>query len=94
MLNLIQNSIKFSKPGDLITVEVKMSPSDQMPKNYVMVQIKVTDEGPGICDEDRAKLFEPYFKSSDPKSRKMNRESHGIGLNICHKIAKNFDGDL
>jgi two-component system sensor histidine kinase BarA len=54
----------------------------------------VTDQGIGISMEDRPNLFKPYFKTKDAKSRSINKESHGLGLNICKKIAKNLGGDL
>jgi hypothetical protein len=44
--------------------------------------------------EDRPNLFKPYFKTKDAQSRSINKESHGLGLNICKKIAKNLGGDL
>jgi signal transduction histidine kinase len=44
--------------------------------------------------EDRPNLFKPYFKTKDDKSRSINKESHGLGLNICKKIAINLGGDL
>jgi signal transduction histidine kinase len=44
--------------------------------------------------EDRPNLFKPYFKTKDDESRSINKESHGLGLNICKKIAINLGGDL
>jgi signal transduction histidine kinase len=44
--------------------------------------------------EDRPNLFKPYFKTKDAQSRSINKESHGLGLNICKKIALNLGGDL
>jgi signal transduction histidine kinase len=39
-------------------------------------------------------LFKPYFKTTDALSREMNTSSHGLGLNICKKIAYGLNGDL
>lgn len=52
------------------------------------------DHGIGISDEDRQHLFKAYFKTKDEKSKQMNKTSHGLGLNICKKIALNLGGDL
>ena len=38
--------------------------------NKVMLEIKVIDNGIGICEQDRANLFKPYFRSSN--SNQMN----------------------
>ncbi len=54
----------------------------------------MTDQGIGISLEDRPNLFSAYFKTKDAISRRVNKESHGLGLNICKKIAKNLGGDL
>lgn len=56
--------------------------------------ISVKDHGIGISEEDRKHLFKPYFKTKDEKSKQMNKSSHGLGLNICKKIALSLGGDL
>lgn len=62
MINLIENSIKFSKSGDVVEVTI-----DQYvvadPANQMGVQVRVTDHGIGISAEDRANLFNIFFKS-------------------------------
>ena len=35
-----------------------------------------------------------YFRTEDEKSRLMNQGSHGIGLNVCKRVAKLLGGDL
>ena len=35
-----------------------------------------------------------YFKTTDPKSRKINKGSHGVGLNVCKRFAQRLGGDL
>jgi signal transduction histidine kinase len=39
-------------------------------------------------------LFQPFFKSTDPKSLEINRNGHGLGLSICNKIVKAMGGTL
>jgi len=41
----------------------------------------------GIKEEDKKQLFKPYFKSSNKESKDKNSNSHGLGLNICKRIA-------
>ena len=48
----------------------------------------------GIPAEDKAKLFQPYFKSKNKESKDKNYSSHGMGLNICKRIAQKLGGDL
>ena len=48
----------------------------------------------GIRAQDREKLFQPFYKTNDFNSRQQNKESHGLGLSICKKIATHMGGDL
>jgi len=48
----------------------------------------------GISKEDKDQLFKPYFKSQNKESNEKNNSSHGLGLNICKRIAARLGGDL
>ncbi len=52
------------------------------------VVVRVTDDGPGIAEEVRPRLFEPYTTT-----RKIGH-GMGLGLAICKKILLDHDGDL
>ena len=93
MINLIQNSIKFSRPGSTVNVTIDSFQVDD-PTNHLGVNIRVTDTGIGISPDDRQNLFKIFFKTSDETSRRKNQGSHGIGLNICKRFATNLGGDL
>ena len=47
-----------------------------------------------MSDEDRSKLFLPYFKSGDAASRELNPESNGLGLSISKRLATALGCDL
>lgn len=91
MLNLLSNAIKFSYESSIIRVKVTTSQVDDETRK---IQILVKDSGIGMTERDMSKLFTPYFKTTDAKSREMNASSHGIGLNICKKISKALGGDI
>jgi len=82
-VNLLSNAIKFSEPYN--EIEVKVSATKKEEKYWV--NISVIDHGIGILDADLDRLFTPYFRTSDEKSRKMNTSSHGLGLNACYRIS-------
>ena len=49
------------------------------------VVIDVADRGPGVPEADRFRVFEPFFST---------KQSNGLGLSVCHAIARQHDGDL
>ena len=77
-VNLFDNAIQAMKQKGRIWVTTKMDWKHQR------VCITVADEGPGIPQEDREKLFVPYF------SRK--RTGTGLGLAIVHRIVTDHNG--
>ena len=62
LINLIHNSIKFSKADSSIKVTIEGSQLN-VPPGHISVNIKVTDNGIGISEEDRQNLFNEYFKT-------------------------------
>jgi two-component system, OmpR family, phosphate regulon sensor histidine kinase PhoR len=79
MINLLSNAVKFSNPQDKVLVKVKTKAKNDV----VEVRISVQDFGLGIKDEEKSKIFQPYFRTGDKLSRQLNTNSHGLGLYIC-----------
>ncbi len=52
------------------------------------VQVRVADDGPGISDEERQRIFDPFYTTKDPG------EGTGLGLAIALRIMDRFDADL
>jgi signal transduction histidine kinase len=90
-MNLLSNAIKFSKVDQEIKVKVKY---EQVDKDNVFVDVHVIDKGIGINEEDQLNLFKAHFVTSDEESKKLNQQSHGIGLSICDKISNALGGTL
>lgn len=70
LINLIQNAIKFSMSHQQVLVIVNSNPFPN--SNKLMLEIKVIDNGIGICEQDKPNLFKPYFRSSNALSNQMN----------------------
>lgn len=71
-----------------------MSARDIRSSQITEITIAVKDSGIGINNVDLSNLFKPYFVTTDPESKRINTNSHGIGLSVCKKIAEALEGDL
>ncbi|MCM2316794.1 MAG: ATP-binding protein, partial [Thermoanaerobaculia bacterium] len=60
LLNLLSNAIKFSKSGDVVEVSVSTIPAAQSLLRVDSFELAVSDQGPGIRDEDRELIFEEF----------------------------------
>jgi signal transduction histidine kinase len=83
LLNLISNAVKFSEEGTLIKVAV--SPES------TAVRISVIDEGPGITDTDKKKLFQ-RFSRLDPIGER--KPGSGLGLYLSRSIVEAHGGEI
>jgi PAS domain S-box-containing protein len=82
--NLISNAVKFSQPG--AAVEVRAWTQDSG------VIVSVQDQGPGIPEAERAKLFQPYGRTSVRST--TGERSTGLGLAISRKIVEGHGGHI
>ncbi len=80
--NLVSNAIKYSDPGGTVTL------SSQVNRDHARLQ--VADQGPGIPDDERAALFEPFSKLSPRPT--AGESSTGLGLWIVSELAKLHQG--
>ena len=78
MINLIKNSlVAIGKEGE-IRIEASYNPKLQM------VRLEVSDDGCGIPDEEKGKLFEPYYSTK--------KSGTGLGLTIVNAIIADHNG--
>ncbi len=82
--NILSNAIKFSPAG--ARIEVEWGCSEQ--GGYFSVR----DEGPGIPEAERDRLFQDYGKTSVRPT--AGEKSTGLGLAICRKIVEAHGGNL
>ena len=76
--NLLGNAVKFA--GSRITVRGRVVTGPDTPDGAPMLEISVTDDGPGIPESERMRIFEKY--SSTDRSTGGN----GLGLFIARKV--------
>jgi CheY-like chemotaxis protein len=88
MLNLLSNASKFTEQGSItIKSAVQIGPASQ-----TEVIISVTDTGPGISQDDRKKLFQP-FSQVDPSATRKTGGS-GLGLSISRHLVEMHGGRI
>lgn len=83
--NLVDNAVVHGK-GAPVRVRVRRTVEDGA--RYVCVDVE--DDGPGIGDEDAARVFEPFHRGADARID----SGAGLGLGIAREIARTHDGDI
>jgi len=87
--NLLENAIKYSPKETPVTAVLRKNRSGTS-VNSVELQIK--DEGAGIADEEKKKVFSKFYRIGNEATRKT--QGTGLGLYLCRKIAQSHNGDI
>lgn len=82
--NLISNAVKFSAPGTVVQLSACLRDHD--------VMIKVCDQGPGISQEFRSRIFQKFAQADGSDSRQ--RGGTGLGLSICKELMERMNGTI
>lgn len=82
--NLIRNASKYSPKDSTITISAIQKGGN--------VEVQIKDQGIGISDEDRQKLFARFYRSDAVKEAKYS--GLGLGLYICAQIIEALDGKI
>jgi len=86
ILNLVSNAVKYSRDEKRIDIEV----SKETRRGKHGVQIAVKDNGIGIKPEDRAHLFDGFFRAGDDRVRRVR--GAGLGLAVVKHIVEAHGG--
>lgn len=92
--NLLSNAIKYTETGS-VTFEVgyRILPiTKKSPSPSVEIQVKVSDTGIGIKEEDFKKLFNTFQRLDENRNR--NIEGSGLGLNLVKNLVDMMGGEL
>jgi len=90
--NLVRNAIEAMPGGGRLTLVTRLSMNPLFAKvdlgqgQRSMAEIQIADEGEGISEATRAKLFTPFFTT---KERGL-----GLGLALCHRIVDEHRGAI
>ena len=80
--NLLDNAIAFSPPGGKISLSSRIDSSQ--------VEIRVTDQGPGIPDYAQERVFERFYSLARPST---GLRSSGLGLPFVREVARLHGGE-
>ena len=84
-VNLISNAIHYTPKGG----EIRISLS----KNNQQALIEISDNGPGISEEDLPHIFERFYRSEKSRTRSKG-SGFGLGLSIVYWIVSNHQGTI
>jgi signal transduction histidine kinase len=91
--NLVSNAIRYTETGSItITCEVECNHQNNQCTHYEHFAITVTDTGIGIDPDNKARIFEPYFRGGS----RVNRlpDSTGLGLAIVGQLVQLLQGEI
>lgn len=89
LLNLIGNGVKFTDRG-AVTLSVRRRPARN--SKLPSLLFEVSDSGPGIGEEEQARLFEAFFQGERSKSGR--HEGTGLGLAISQRLVEALGGEI
>lgn len=78
LINLLDNAVSVLAHGGSVSTEIRLH------KKEDIVKIIVRDNGPGMSDQIRQRLFEPYFST--------RKSGTGLGLAIAHTVISEHNG--
>ena len=82
--NLLENALKYSPKDKPIQALVKLENGK--------VLFQVLDNGPGINDEEKKKIWDKFYRIGDERTR--TSKGTGLGLYLCKRIVKDHKGDI
>ncbi len=82
--NLISNAVKYTPPGGTIQVKLRREDPEAV--------LTVSDTGLGISAADQSRVFDAFFRSTNPVAREL--PGTGLGLTIVARVIKEHDGTI
>ncbi|GMA55137.1 two-component sensor histidine kinase [Alicyclobacillus contaminans] len=80
--NLLENALKYAPTGE---IKVSLQKNDK-------INLQVADQGIGIADEEKEKIFERLYRIDPSRSSEIN--GSGIGLSIVKALVTKYGGDI
>lgn len=82
--NLIENGLKYGKKGGTVTIETEPAGD--------FLEVRVADNGIGIGEHDKNKIFERFFRAENAKAK--SAAGTGLGLYMTKRIIEEHGGTI
>jgi signal transduction histidine kinase len=84
LVNLLDNSLKYGKQP--VHIDIRLTEQNGT------VQLSLTDNGPGIPEEYKERVFEKFFRV--PTGNMHNTKGHGLGLSYAAQVMHQHSGSI
>ena len=84
IMNLVSNAIKFSPRDKCVYINLIINSKE--------IKILVRDEGPGISEDDKNKIFNRFYQAT--KKKDSEQDGSGIGLDLVNYLTKSHGGSV
>ena len=84
IINLVDNAVKYTPAGSVIEIHTE--------KDAQQVIVSVSDNGPGIPDEQKPHIFDMFYSGANKVAD--SRRSLGLGLSLCKSIVTAHGGTI
>lgn len=82
--NLLENAVKYSPREQPVSASLS--------GKHQSVQLVISDQGPGIPDDEKKKIFSKFYRIGNEATRKT--QGTGLGLYLCSKIIHDHNADI
>ena len=89
LYNLLSNALRHTPPGGHIRISAHPAP---LPDGSPGVKIAVADTGPGLTEEEQARVFDRFWRADASRSR--DRGGSGLGLTIARYLIEAQGGRI
>ena len=93
LINLIGNAVKFTPSGRVMVFVSSSKPSGLPTESQrVRLDVRVSDTGIGMSDDQMSQLFHPFIQGDSSVSRRFG--GTGLGLAICKRLVEMMNGGI
>jgi two-component system sensor histidine kinase KdpD len=89
LFNVIDNAAKFSPPDAVVAIAARRIAGDSTRTD--LLQIDISDRGPGIPEQERSRIFEMFYSAGRGD---RGRSGTGLGLAICRGMIEAHGGEV